>query len=215
MSLTRDGRPFVAAGFAVLLVAAGLGLLLGGMWWLIAGIWLPVSLWIPVFFRDPERSGPRGDDIVVAPADGRVVAVVDETEPDFLGGPAQRISVFMNVLNVHVNRFPVSGIVERRQYRPGKYLNASLDRASTDNEQMSLGIMSSHGHVLVRQIAGLVARRIVCDVDVGKSARQGERFGLIRFGSRVDTFLPVEAVSQVAVGDHTKAGITVIAEWMS
>lgn len=215
MSLAPEGRPFVAAGIAVLLVAAGLGVLLGGMWWLIAGAWLPAALWIPWFFRDPERSGQRGEHLVIAPADGRVAAVVDETEPDFLSGPARRISVFMNVFSVHVNRFPVNGSVERRQYRPGKFLNASLDKASSDNEQISLGIMTSQGPVLVRQIAGLVARRIVCDAAVGETARQGERFGLIWFGSRVDTFLPLEAAPRVAVGDHTKAGMTVIAEWMS
>ncbi len=215
MSLAPEGKPFVAASLAVLLAAIGLALLLGGVWWLAAGVWLPVALWILWFFRDPERRGPRGEHLVIAPADGRVVAVVEETEPDFLSGPARRISVFMNVLSVHVNRFPVNGSVERRQYRPGKFLNASLDKASTDNEQMSLGIMSSRGRVLVRQIAGLVARRIVCDAAVGETARQGERFGLIRFGSRVDTFLPLEAVPRVAVGDHTRAGMTVIAEWMS
>jgi phosphatidylserine decarboxylase len=142
-----------------------------------------------------------------------VVAVVDENESNFIAGPVRRISVFMNVFDVHVNRFPVNGVVEFQDYSPGKFLNATLDKASSDNERMSLGIRSARGPVLVRQIAGLVARRIVTDTVLGDAARQGERFGLIRFGSRVDTLLPRDVVARVSVGDRAKAGITVIAEW--
>jgi phosphatidylserine decarboxylase len=130
-----------------------------------------------------------------------------------MGGPALRISVFMNVFNVHVNRHPVDGTVALRGYRPGRFLNASLDKASADNEQMSLGVRGVRGPVLVRQIAGLIARRIVTDPAVGEPVRQGERLGLIRFGSRVDTFLPPGVTPRVAVGDRTRAGVTVIAEW--
>jgi phosphatidylserine decarboxylase len=121
----------------------------------------------------------------------------------------------MNVFNVHVNRQPVSGVVELRVYRPGRFFNATLDKASSDNEQSSLGIRSPRGPVLVRQIAGLIARRIVTDSAVGETVTQGERMGLIRFGSRVDTFVPPDARVLVAVGDRAVAGVTVLAEWPS
>jgi phosphatidylserine decarboxylase len=199
----------------VLLVAfAAVGLGGGGWWWLLPLLWLPVAVWIPAFFRDPVRAGPRGDGVVIAPADGRVVSVVEVDEPEFLMGRALRISVFMNVFNVHVNRHPVDGVVGFRQYRPGKFLNASLDKSSADNEQMSLGVRSARGPVLVRQIAGLIARRIVTDPAVGDRVRQGERLGLIRFGSRVDTMVPVGVRPRVRVGDRTRAGVTVIGEWI-
>jgi phosphatidylserine decarboxylase len=172
-----------------------------------------VAVWIPAFFRDPVRSGPRGEHLVIAPADGRVVSMAAMEEPDLIGGRAQRISIFMSVFNVHVNRYPVSGTVVSRVYRPGTFVNASRDKASTDNEQMSLGIRGPRGPVLVRQIAGLVARRVVTDGRPGDQTVQGERLGLIRFGSRVDTILPAAAIPRVSVGQRTRAGVTVIAEW--
>jgi phosphatidylserine decarboxylase len=196
-----------------LAILATVGILLGGWWWAAAVGWLPVALWVPWFFRDPDRGGPRGGELILAPADGKVVSVVDLREDEFVQGDATRVSVFMNVFNVHVNRHPVDGTVGHREYRPGRFVNATLDKASEHNEQMSLGIRSHRGPVLVRQIAGLVARRIVTDPQVGDSVRQGERLGLIRFGSRVDTFLPRTASVRVREGDRTKAGVTVIAEW--
>lgn len=214
MRVVREGLPFVAGGFALLAALALGARALGGGWWYLApGAWIPLAAWIPAFFRNPARSGPRGDRLVLAPADGRVVSVTGLEEPEFLGGRARRISIFMSVFDVHVNRYPVSGAVELRVYRPGKFVNASLDKASADNEQMSLGIRAARGPVLVRQIAGLVARRIVTDAQPGDPALQGERLGLIRFGSRVDTFVPAEAVPRVTVGERTRAGVTVIAEW--
>jgi len=214
VKLAPEGRPFVAAGVATLLALALAARLLGGGWgYLAPALWLPVAAWIPLFFRDPARLGPRGDRLVIAPADGHVVGIVALEEPDLIGGPAQRISIFMSVLNVHVNRYPVSGTVVSRAYRPGKFVNASLDKASVGNEQVSLGIRGPRGPVLVRQVAGLVARRIVTDGQPGDQATQGERLGLIRFGSRVDTILPADAVPQVRVGQRTRAGQTVIAEW--
>lgn len=213
MRIAREGVPFVAAGLAVLAALAIAAGLAGGAWWAAPLVWLPVAVWIPAFFRDPMRTGPRGDGLVIAPADGRVVSVREVDEPEFLGGRALRISVFMNVFNVHVNRHPVSGTVARRAYRPGRFVNATLDKASEDNEQMSLGVQTVRGPVLVRQIAGLVARRIVTDPSVGDAVTQGERLGLIRFGSRVDTFLPPGAVARVRIGDRTRAGVTVIGEW--
>jgi phosphatidylserine decarboxylase len=212
--LAPEGRPFVAGGLAALVVLALAAWLLGGGWgYLAPALWLPVAAWIPLFFRDPARSGPRGDRLVIAPADGRVVSVVPLDEPDLIGGPAQRISIFMSVFSVHVNRYPVSGTVVARAYRPGKFVNASLDKASVGNEQMALGIRGPRGPVLVRQIAGLVARRIVTDGRPGDPAIQGERLGLIRFGSRVDTIVPADVVPRVGVGQRTRAGETIIAEW--
>jgi len=212
--LAREGLPFVIGGAAILAGFVTVALLAGGgAWWAGPLAWLPVALWIPAFFRDPARPGPRGERLVIAPADGRVVSVVEVDEPDFVGGRALRVSVFMNVFNVHVNRHPVDGTVLLRRYHPGKFLNASLDKSSLDNEQMSLGVRSGRGPVLVRQIAGLIARRIVTDPQVGDPVRQGERLGLIRFGSRVDTFLPAGAQARVRVGDRTRAGVTVIGAW--
>lgn len=214
MRLAPEGRPFVIGGLALLGALAGLAWLAGGGgWYAFPLLWVPAALWIPAFFRDPPRPGPRGDLLALAPADGRVVSVVEVHEPEFVGGRALRISVFMSVFDVHVNRHPVDGAVTLRRYRPGKFFNAALDKASADNEQMTLGVRAVRGPVLVRQIAGLVARRIVTDPEVGDRVRQGERLGLIRFGSRVDTFLPAEAVPRVAVGQRTRAGVTVIAEW--
>jgi len=213
VSIAREGRPFVAAGFAILAALVLWGWRAAGAWWLLPLAWLPIALWVPAFFRDPRRDGPRDPRLVLAPADGRVVSVGEVDEPDVIGGRALRICVFMNVFNVHVNRHPVDGMVISRHYRPGKFLNASLDKASVDNEQMTLGVRSARGPVVIRQIAGLVARRIVTDPVEGAAVRQGERLGLIRFGSRVDTFLPAGAHARVGVGDRTIAGVTVIAEW--
>jgi phosphatidylserine decarboxylase len=149
----------------------------------------------------------------VSAADGVVVAVTPVDEPEFVRGRATQVSVFMNVFNVHVNRHPVDGTVEHRNYRAGKFFNASLDKASVHNEQMSLGITASRGRVLVRQIAGLIARRIVTDPKPGDTVHQGERLGIIRFGSRVDVFLPAGVEARVRIGDHTTAGVTVIGQW--
>jgi phosphatidylserine decarboxylase len=212
--IAPEGLPFVAAGLVVLgglgAAARGLG---GGAWYAAPLIWLPIALWVPLFFRNPARRGPRGETLVIAPADGRVVSVATVEDGDVPGRRALRISIFMHVLNVHVNRSPVDGTVVGRRYRPGKFFNASLDKASEANEQMSLIIRHARGPVLVRQIAGLIARRIVTDPREGDAVRQGERLGLIRFGSRVDTVLPAEVVPRVAVGDCARAGVTVIAEW--
>ncbi len=214
MKLAREGRPFVRAAVAVMVVGVGVGLLLGGWWWLVAAVTAPVAAWVPWFFRDPDRDGPRGEQLALAPADGKVVAVATVAEPTFMGGDATRVSIFMNVFDVHVNRYPTGGTVAHRSYEPGAFLNATLDKASERNERSSIGLETRHGRVLVRQIAGLVARRIVTDGKVGDTARQGERLGIIRFGSRVDTFLPSAARARVQVGDRTRAGMTIIAEWM-
>ncbi len=214
MILAPEGRAPVALAWLVLAGLASVSWWVPGVWTLVAlSIWTIIALWVPWFFRDPNRSGPRGEQLILAPADGRVVSITEVDEPDFLRSRATRVSVFMNVFNVHVNRYPVGGSVSYRQYRPGKFVNATLDKASTDNEQMSLGLESRHGPILVRQIAGLVARRIVTDSQVGDSIQQGDRLGIIRFGSRLDTFVPQATKINVEVGDLTRAGVTIIAEW--
>jgi len=215
VSVAPEGRPFILAGGFLLAALITCSVLLGGWWWILSAVWTPVALWTPWFFRDPIRTGPRGDHLVIAPADGKVVNVAEVDEPTFIGGPAHRVSVFMNVFSVHVNRYPASGTVAFREYEPGTFVNATLDKASEKNERMSLGIETRHGRVLVRQIAGLVARRIVTDGDVGEIARQGERLGIIRFGSRVDTFIPRPSRILVSVGDQALAGVTLLAEWDS
>jgi phosphatidylserine decarboxylase len=213
VSIAPEGRPFVLVGVLVLAVLVVVGYWLGGWWLAPAVAWIPVAAWVPWFFRDPSREGPRGEGLILAPADGKVVSVVELRGHEFVEGEATRVSVFMNVFNVHVNRHPVDGTVNLREYRPGRFVNATLDKASEDNEQMSLGIRNARGPVLVCQIAGLVARRIVTDPRVGDPVRQGERLGLIRFGSRVDTILPRAASVRVREGDRTRAGVTVLAEW--
>lgn len=215
MRLAPEGRPFVAAAMVVLLMVGALAITRGGPWRVAALVWLPLAVWVPAFFRDPVRAGPQDPRLILAPADGRVVSVAEIEEPDYLKGPACRVSVFMSIFNVHINYHPMDGVVEYRAYRPGTFVNATLDKASSDNEQMSLGLCAGARRVLVRQIAGLVARRIVTDPKVGARVRQGTRLGLIRFGSRVDTFLPHDAQPRVRVGDRTVGGVTVIGEWVS
>jgi phosphatidylserine decarboxylase len=213
MSFAREGYPFMA--IAALLAVGGIALAVSRRsyaLWLLAFVLLLLALWVAYFFRDPERTGPRGEQLLIAPADGLVLPIVEVDEPAFLHGRALRISIFMNVFNVHVNRYPVDGTVRYVHYNPGKFINAAREKASLENEQMSVGLETPHGKVLVRQIAGLIARRIVTYSRVGDEAAQAERFGLIRFGSRVDVFVPVGTVVRVQAGQKTTAGTTVIAE---
>jgi phosphatidylserine decarboxylase len=205
--VAREGLPFIAGAWFIAAILAGFAPAP------VAIAWLVVAVWVVAFFRDPVREGPRGDHLVIAPADGEVVSVTTLEEPHYLHGRALRISIFMNVFSVHVNRYPVSGPVEYRHYNRGAFGHAGTEKASLENEQSSLGVASPRGRVLVRQIAGLVARRIVTDHDVGATARQGERMGLIRFGSRVDLFLPATATVKVRTGETTRAGQTVVAQW--
>jgi phosphatidylserine decarboxylase len=179
--------------------------------WLLAFALTLVALWVAYFFRDPEREGERGDDAVISPADGRVVMVSEVDEPAFIHGRALRISIFMNVFNVHVNRYPVSGTVKYVHYNPGRFLSAAREKSSLENEQMSVGLDHDGTRILVRQIAGLIARRIVTYSREGETVGQGERMGIIRFGSRVDVFLPPSTPSAVRVGQSTFAGTTLLA----
>ncbi len=213
MNFAREGIPFIVMALA--LAAAGYtAALVRRSWplWLTAFALTVLVLWVAYFFRDPERTGPRGDQLVISPADGRVIDIREVDEPTFLTGRAIKISVFMNVFNVHVNRYPVSGRVAYVHYSPGKFLNAAVDKASLENEQMSVGVQGARHKVLFRQIAGLVARRIVTYSRVGDDAEQGTRMGLIRFGSRVDVFVPIGSTVQVQLGEKPVAGTTVLAE---
>jgi len=213
LNFAREGYPFI--GIAMALAAATFALALSRRSW---GLWLlaiamtVVALWVAYFFRDPERTGERGSSIVVAPADGKLIMITEVDEPAFIGGRAVRLSIFMNVFNVHVNRYPVDGTVGYVHYNPGRFLNAAAEKSSIENEQSSVGIESGRYRILVRQIAGLVARRIVTYSREGEAVTQGDRMGLIRFGSRVDVFMPVESKLRVKLGELTTAGTTVLAD---
>jgi phosphatidylserine decarboxylase len=164
------------------------------------------------FFRDPDRSTPAGENLVIAPADGKIIAVRLVDEKEYLGTKATLISIFMSPLNVHVNRNPISGTVRHLRYVKGEYFAAFEDKASEKNEQMVIGIENGRGRVLSKQIAGFVARRIVCTLKMGEQVKAGDRFGMIKFGSRVDVFIPAQTVVRAKVGDLTVAGETVLAE---
>lgn len=205
--IRREGYPFIIIGVFLTLFLAWAW---GPLFW--PG--LAVTVWCAVFFRDPPRYPPMGAGLVVSPADGRIAAVGPAVPPSELElGIAQRtrVSVFMNVFNCHVNRAPIGGKVTRIAYRPGKFINAELDKASEDNERNALLIEGPEGVIGVVQIAGLVARRILCWVKVDEEIGVGERIGMIRFGSRLDVYLPPGAKVEVREGQTAVAGETVIA----
>ena len=213
MSFAREGYLFI--GIAAVAAASAFGLALARRsWtlWLLAVVVTLIALWVAYFFRDPERTGQRGATLVVAPADGRLIMMTEVDEPAFIQGRAIRLSIFMNVFNVHVNRYPVDGVVGYVHYNKGKFINAAAEKSSLENEQMSVGVESGAYRILVRQIAGLIARRIVTYSKVGEAIHQGDRMGIIRFGSRVDVFLPTTAHVLAKVGDLTTAGTTILAE---
>ena len=213
MSFAREGYLFI--GVAVVAAASTFALAVARRsWtlWLLAIVVTLIALWVAYFFRDPERTGERGATLVVAPADGRLIMMTEVDEPAFIKGRAIRMSIFMNVFNVHVNRYPADGVVSYVHYNKGKFLNASAEKSSLENEQMSVGLETGTHHILVRQIAGLIARRIVTYSRVGQTVRQGDRMGIIRFGSRVDVFVPPDSKIRAKVGDLTTAGTTILAE---
>ena len=180
-------------------------------WGIPAVLFLLLTFFCCNFFRDPERVVPHEDNVAVSPADGKVIKIATMPDP-FTGQPRQCICVFMNVFNVHVNRSPVDGRVTDIAYHPGKFINASFDKASTDNERCAYAVTDPEGRVFsMVQIAGLVARRIVCRVSVGDVLGRGERFGMIKFGSRVDLYLPEGFVPRVSVGQKVLAGQSILA----
>ena len=212
MRIHREGWPFiVAAGLfnlVLFLAAPPLG-------WL----FLIVTVWVVAFFRDPERVTPTAENLVICPADGRLLPIVNAEPPPELHLPQGtyiRLSIFMNVFNVHVNRIPCNGTVTTLAYRPGKFFNASFDKASAENERMGIRLTTESGQDIgLVQIAGLVARRIVCNVREGQSVCRGVRFGIIRFGSRVDVYLPDGVRVLVTAGQSVRAGETVLAEFQN
>lgn len=215
MRVAPEGWPFIAIAWLLVGGVAYLANRWGGLAWIIPGVLAVLAIWVVAFFRDPIRPGPRGERYVLAAAEGHVVHVTEIDEPMYVKERSVRVSIFLSVFDVHVNRYPIDGTVELVQYNKGKFLHAGSEKASLDNEQSSIGIRGSHGRVLVRQIAGLIARRIVTDSKSGDSVTQGGRMGLIRFGSRTDIFLPLSArpVLKVKPGDRVRVGATVLAEY--
>jgi phosphatidylserine decarboxylase len=204
--IAREGWPFLAIA---LVVAVALSL---ASWWLLAIVAWLAFLFVLQFFRDPPRDVPAQPNAVLSPADGRVVRIGKARDP-YLDRDALMISVFMNVFNVHSNRSPVDGTVAEAWYHPGSFVNAALEKASTDNERNALKLVTSSGaQVMCVQIAGLIARRILCYVKRGDVLARGQRYGFIRFGSRVDLYLPLDAVPRASVGDKVYATETIVAE---
>ncbi len=210
--LDREGWFFFAIASIIAFIMALLSPSLG---WIFAII----AIWVAYFFRDPPRVTPVDENLIISSADGRVSSINNDNPPEELELPEgdwTRVSVFLNVFNVHVNRAPISGEIIKSHYRPGKFFNASLDKASKDNERQSLSVKTKDNIIIpFVQIAGLVARRIRCDVEPGKEIKAGERFGMIRFGSRVDIYLPKGINSKVIEGQLVIAGETVIADLKS
>jgi phosphatidylserine decarboxylase len=203
--IARQGFPFI---FPLFLLSVILALI--GKTWVSVPFFL-LTAFVTWFFRNPERFSPEDNGLVVSPADGKVIKVEDVAENGLIKGPSKKISIFMNVFNVHVNRIPYSGTVNAVRYREGKFFSANLDKASTSNEKNSVLIETDKGkQILTEQIAGLIARRIECWLEEGMHVNKGDRFGLIRFGSRLDVFLPVDTAVAVSIGDKVKAGETPI-----
>lgn len=202
--LAREGWPFIAG---IIFVSA--------LVWAVAGFWWSLPLWLIAifviqFFRDPPRAVPQDPLAVLSPADGRIVSIERAHDP-YAQRDALKISVFMNVFNVHSNRSPVNGTVRAVSYFPGKFFNADLDKASLENERNAVVIQSDARVVTAVQVAGLIARRVLCYVKPGDALQRGERFGFIRFGSRVDVYVPLDATARVSIGEKVYATTTVLA----
>lgn len=203
--IAKEGLPFCAAGAACVGVTAALG------WMPLAAILGAGTLFTAWFFRNPARSVPQGQNLVVSPGDGRVLTVLEEDEPRFLKERATRISIFLSPMNVHINRIPCEGTVRAVAHVPGKFMVASRETATLQNEQTAVLIETDFGHrVLCAQVAGYVARRIITWLMPGERVQRGERYGLIRFGSRMDLYVPLSTRIQVSIGDRVRGGETVI-----
>ncbi|CCD39924.1 Phosphatidylserine decarboxylase [Candidatus Paraburkholderia kirkii UZHbot1] len=205
--IAREGWPFIAIAALVAILVQAMGGF--GFVWI---FWL-IVIFIVQFFRDPARPIPSQPNAVLCPADGRIVAVETAHDP-YVGREALKISVFMNVFNVHSQRSPVDGAITKVQYFPGAYLNAAVDKASTENERNAIVLQMASGHTVTSvQIAGLIARRILCYVHVGEPLTRGQRYGFIRFGSRVDVYLPVGSRPRMSIGEKVSASSTILAEF--
>jgi len=202
--VAKEGWPFILA-----LAIFTLALFVFG-WTSIGMVSLVLTLFVLSFFRDPERTIPDGENVVVSPADGKVVVIKNIFEPDYLREEVTQVSIFLSVFNVHVNRAPIGGVVETVKYNPGKFHIAAIEKASLANEQIGMVIRDGNRRLLVKQIAGFIARRVVCYARPGDMIKKGERYGLIRFGSRADIFLPRDAEIKVKVGDRVKGARDII-----
>jgi phosphatidylserine decarboxylase len=210
--VNKTAIPIALEGLKLIIPLAVLTMVLLLLGWIIVGaVGLILTLFMIFFFRNPRRTVPQGDHLVVSPADGKVVAVKDVREDDYLQQDVKRISIFLSVFNVHVNCAPVSGTVESIDYNPGKFHIANVEKASLENEQTSMVIVGHGCKILVKQIAGILARRIICYVQPGDIIKTGDRYGLICFGSRVDIFLPENSEIRVKVGDRVKGAKDIIA----
>lgn len=209
--MAKDGLGFILALLLVSLIltlgswVSGKILLIG--FTVLCWLFLLFSIY---FFRDPERQIPQGDNLIVSPADGKVIEIAEDYEPELLKKKVNRVSIFMSVLDVHVNRIPIGGLVTHFNYHRGKFFPAFQDIASTENEQTVIGIKNDSCTLIFKQIAGILARRIVCNVREGQQVNKGERFGLIKFGSRVDIFLDKDVQIKVRVNEHVKGGESII-----
>ena len=202
--MVKDGYKFAAAPLLLGVIAAGLH------WVWLAGVLIVLGVFVLFFFRDPQRMPPADPNTIVSPADGRVMEVVEETRGD---KPGRRISVFLSIFDVHVNRSPVAGRITAIEYQTGKFYAAMRGKASAENEQNAFHVQTDHGEVVFKQIAGWIARRIVCWKSVGDSVVRGERVGMIRFGSRMDIWLPEGVEIVVRPGQHVAAGSSPLARW--
>jgi phosphatidylserine decarboxylase len=203
--LAKEGWPFIVLSVVLAVITSSINFWLGLVFILIA-------IFVIQFFRDPTRQAPQGEELILSPADGRIVAV-EEVDDPYADRRALKISVFMNVFNVHSNQMPVSGRITKVEYFKGKFVNADLDKASVENERNAIVIERADGQLITSvQVAGLVARRILCYAKVGQELTAAERYGFIRFGSRVDVYLPLSAKPKVVIGDKVSHTMTVLAE---
>jgi len=211
--IVRDGWTFIIAGFLLTII-----ILIGAIKWdsrgllILSAIFALLTIFTALFFRDPDRSSPKDPKSLVASADGKIVAIKEIENHPFVGGPAIRVSIFLSIFDVHVNRVPAEGTIDYVKYNPGKFFAAFEEKASEKNEQTEIGMTTITGHKIVfSQIAGIIARRIVCNLKDGDKVTKGERFGLIRFGSRSDLIIPKNCELKVKIGDNVTGGVTEIA----
>ncbi len=209
---TKYGYSTIAVAAMIAFVLIGSGIWNSSVWprYVLFALAALVMIFTLQFFRDPERTPPAGNNILISPADGKIIVIKEVDEPNFIKGKATQISVFMSPLNVHVNRIPISGTVGYVKYIQGKFIAAFEDKASSENERSEIGISSPRGKIFFTQVAGFVARRIIYDLKEGDSVTIGKRFGMIKFGSRVDVIAPKEWVTNVKIGDVVTAGETVL-----
>ncbi len=209
--MTKEGLKFLIPTLAITLILLAVWVFSPEVIILsFATIFFLLSLFLIFFFRDPERKAPNGENLILSSADGKVILIKPFENVNFVGEKGTLVSVFMSIFNVHINRAPISGEIKYFKYNPGKFHPAFKDKASSENEQTELGLENTHGRIILKQIAGIIARRIVCRVKSGDLVKAGQRFGMVQFGSRVDLFLPENVEIKVKLNQKVKAGETII-----